>query len=159
MATHQADCEICRKLAACRERAHPGLIAELDTGFAVLGDSQFFRGYSLLLCKQPVTELDELAADARARYLEEMAQLAAAVRAVVRPHKLNYEALGNQVHHMHWHVFPRQLTDPDPRAPVWGQMPQGAEADRHRLNPVAHEGLIAELRDALAAVRTRSPLG
>ena len=70
MAAHQEPCEICERLAQCRAGTHPGLIAELDTGYAVLGDSQQFRGYCLLLAKAPVTELDELAPTERLRLLE-----------------------------------------------------------------------------------------
>lgn len=156
MAMHQSDCEICRRIDSCRDGTHPGLIAEMDTGFAVLGDSQFFLGYSLLLCKQPVTELDELDPETRLRHLQEMSQLADAVRRVVTPHKLNYEALGNQVHHLHWHVFPRRLSDPDPRMPVWGQMPQSDEAVKYRFDPTRHAGLVADLRAAITQIRARS---
>lgn len=154
MATHQDNCGICKKLDACREGTHPGLIAELDTGFAVLGDSQFFEGYSLLLCKTPATELEELPPDVRMRFLQEMSQLAAAVASVVQPHKLNYEALGNIVHHLHWHVFPRRLSDPDPLAPVWGQMPQGEAADDYKLDAIKHERLKLQIADSLRKIRT-----
>ncbi|MDQ3815594.1 MAG: HIT family protein, partial [Armatimonadota bacterium] len=123
MAQHQENCEICQKLEQCRAGQHPGLIAELETGFAVLGDSQFFRGYCLLLCKTPATELDELPAATRLKYLEEMALLAQAVRTVVQPHKLNYECLGNLVPHLHWHVFPRYADEAHPEKPVWLCMP------------------------------------
>ena len=60
MADHQSECPICTQIEQCRAGSHPGLIAELDTGFAVLGPSQYWRGYSLLLCKTPATELYEL---------------------------------------------------------------------------------------------------
>jgi|GEM_PF-222169 len=155
MAQHQDNCEICRRVAECREGRHPGLIAELDTGYAVLGDSQQFRGYSLLLCKTPATELDELPAAMRVRFLEEMSQLAEAVRRVVTPHKLNYEALGNMVHHLHWHVFPRQLTDADPKSPVWGQMHAAgsAAAEQAKFNPQRDRELLLSLRAALMEVR------
>jgi diadenosine tetraphosphate (Ap4A) HIT family hydrolase len=33
--------------------------------------------------------------------------------------KINSELLGNQVPHIHWHVIPRLITDPDPLNPVW----------------------------------------
>ncbi|MBP1997015.1 diadenosine tetraphosphate (Ap4A) HIT family hydrolase [Paenibacillus eucommiae] len=33
--------------------------------------------------------------------------------------KLNYELLGNGDSHMHWHLFPRRLSEPNPRHPVW----------------------------------------
>ena len=119
MAQHQDHCEICERLAQCAAGKHPGLIAERETGYAVLGDSQYFRGYSLLLCKSPATELDELAPDVRRKFLEEMALLAQAVRNVVQPYKLNYECLGNLVHHLHWHIFPRYEDDPQREQPVW----------------------------------------
>lgn len=161
MAQHQDNCEICRRIAECREGRHPGLIAELDTGYAVLGDSQQFRGYSLLLCKTPATELDELPAATRVRFLEEMAQLAEAVRRVVAPHKLNYEALGNLVHHLHWHVFPRQLTDGDPKAPVWGQMHAAgsAAAEQAKFNPQRDRELVLALRAALIEIRAAGNAG
>jgi diadenosine tetraphosphate (Ap4A) HIT family hydrolase len=153
MATHQDNCEICRRIADAREGRHPGLIAELDTGYAVLGDSQFFRGYSVLLCKTPATELHELPRQTRLRYLDETAQLAETVARVTACHKLNYECLGNQVHHLHFHVFPRRLTDPDPKSPVWGQMPQGDDARRYAIDPSRDGSLIHDLRRELSAVR------
>ncbi len=157
MATHQANCEICRRIDECRSGRHSGLIAELDTGYAVLGDSQQFRGYSLFLCKSPATELDELPSGTRQRYLQEMGQLAEAVGRVVRPHKLNYECLGNQVHHLHFHIFPRQLSDPQPTLPVWGQMHTAgsAESERARFDPGRDRALLAGIRDELAAIRQR----
>ena len=61
-------------------------------------------------------------------FLEEMAVLAAAIEACFLPLKLNYELLGNQVPHLHWHIFPRSITDPDRRRPVWFALEE-AEAD------------------------------
>ena len=153
MALHQDNCEICRRIGEAKEGRHPGLIAELDTGYAVLGDSQFFRGYSVLLCKTPATELDELPKATRLRYLEEMSQLAEAVRRATTPHKLNYECLGNVVPHLHFHVFPRRMTDPDPKAPVWGQMPRGAEELEYTLDPARDRDLKEAIRHELLTVR------
>ena len=157
MAQHQDNCEICDKIAQCRAGTHPGFIAELETGFAVLAESQYFRGYCLLLCKippggHPATELDELPPDVRLKYLEEMALLAQAVRAVVQPHKLNYECLGNKAYHLHWHIFPRQLSEPHPEKPVWVCMPQGEEAARHALDPARDAPLIAAIREQLRSL-------
>ena len=153
MATHQDTCGICEQIGRCRDGTHPGLIAEMHTGFAVMGSSQFFEGYCLLLCKAPATELHELPAEVRLAYLVEMSQLAEAVAKVVRPHKLNYECLGNMVHHLHFHVFPRRLSDPKPSDPVWGQMPQGAEAEKFAYDPARHGPLREEIRRALETIR------
>ncbi len=155
MAGHQTDCEICTRVAECRAGTHAGLIAELDTGFAVLGDSQFFRGYCLFLCKTPATEIHQLARVSRTRFLEEMSQLAEAVQKATRPLKLNYELLGNVAHHMHWHIFPRRATDPDPKAPVWGQMPKEGtpEFTKSKFDPARDAELIESIRTELAKLR------
>jgi diadenosine tetraphosphate (Ap4A) HIT family hydrolase len=150
MATHQDPCPICDQITMCENGTHPRLIAEMETGWAVMGESQFFRGYSLLLCKTSATELDELPAVERLRYLEEMALLARAVREVVQPHKLNYECLGNQAHHLHWHVFPRHHDDPHPRQPVWTFMPEGEAAEPYAFDEQRHGDLLASLRAVLA---------
>ena len=156
MAKHQDNCEICRRVGEAREGRHAGLIAELDTGFAVMGDSQFFRGYSLLLCKTPATELHELPAATRLRFLDEMAQLAEAVSKATGCHKINYECLGNQAHHLHFHVFPRRLTDPQPLLPVWGQMPTGAEAEKYTLDPLRDGAMKEAIRNELKTIRAAS---
>lgn len=153
MAEHQNPCELCDFIHQCESGAHPGVIAELETGWAVLGNSQFFRGYSLLLCKTPATELDELAPQVRAKFLEEMALLAQAVRAVVKPHKMNYECLGNLVHHLHWHIFPRYESEASPEKPVWMTMPQGDDAAPFALDAERDAPLIEAIRAELHALR------
>jgi diadenosine tetraphosphate (Ap4A) HIT family hydrolase len=45
--------------------------------------------------------------------------LAGSIARCFRPHKLNYELLGNQVPHLHWHLFPRYRDDPEHLHPVW----------------------------------------
>lgn len=35
------------------------------------------------------------------------------------PERINYECLGNQINHVHWHVIPRYADDPDPQKPIW----------------------------------------
>jgi diadenosine tetraphosphate (Ap4A) HIT family hydrolase len=152
MAQHQHPCEICERIQQCENGTHPGLISETSTGWAVLGDSQFFRGYSLLLCKSPHTELDELAPDVRWKYLQEMSLLAEAVRRVVQPHKLNYEALGNQVHHLHWHIFPRQADEPGVKQPVWGLMPTGEAAEPFKFDAERDQALKQAIRTELQSL-------
>lgn len=158
MAQHQTPCEICARITQCENGTHPGLILETQTGWAVLGDSQFFRGYSLLLCKHPATELDELPPDVRSKYLQEMSLLAEAVRRVVKPHKLNYECLGNLVHHLHWHIFPRQASEAEPQKPVWVCMLDEAEASPYLLNAQRDQPLVQALRRELTFLLQRDTL-
>ena len=149
MAKHPENCEICARIAQIKGGAHPGFLAELPSGYAVLGDSQFFRGYCLLLCKESAADLEELAPASKSQFLSDMAQLSAAVAAVVRPHKINLESLGNVVPHLHWHVFPRQLSEPQPQKPVWLTMPQGEAAAPHAFDAERDGELLAQLRTEL----------
>jgi diadenosine tetraphosphate (Ap4A) HIT family hydrolase len=53
------------------------------------------------------------------KFLVEMAHVASAVYNAFKPHKLNYEMLGNGEPHLHWHIFPRYRSDPNFTSPVW----------------------------------------
>ena len=100
---------------------NPYFVMELETGYVVIGDFQFYKGYTLFLCKNHVTELHELPHDFRRKYLSEMSLVAEAVYSAFKPDKLNYELLGNTdvFKHCHWHIFPRYSSDPEPTKPVW----------------------------------------
>lgn len=118
MNTHK-DCLICDRIRLIREKSNPYFICELKTGYVVVGDHQFFRGYTLFLCKEHKRELHELEPNFRKDFLWEMSEVASAVFHAFQPHKLNYELLGNSDEHMHWHLFPRYESDLDPGKPVW----------------------------------------
>jgi diadenosine tetraphosphate (Ap4A) HIT family hydrolase len=111
-------CEICRRMAYMAAE-NPYLIAELETGYAVLADNQHIPGYTIFVCKTCVAELHELEPVVRSRFLEEMALVAEATFRAFQPRKLNYELLGNSVSHLHWHLLPRYADDPNPMWPVW----------------------------------------
>jgi len=69
--------------------------------------------------KRHAVELYELTASERAAQVEDVARVARALASVYQPVKMNYELLGNQVPHIHWHLVPRLADDPEPRGPVW----------------------------------------
>ena len=117
-------CLICDRIQMIKEGNNPYFVCELETGYVVLGDHQRFKGYTLFLCKEHVTELHQLTYDFKMKYLEEMALVAEAVFNVYKPNKMNYELLGNGDSHVHWHLFPRYDGDLDNygnngRGPVW----------------------------------------
>ena len=112
-------CLICNRIEMIISETNPYFVAELETGYVVIGDDQFFRGYTLFLCKEHVYELHELDTEFRTRFLNEMAQVSEAVFRAFKPKKLNYELLGNGDPHLHWHLFPRHENDPKPLGPIW----------------------------------------
>ena len=52
-------CEICKRLPLITPDS-PYFLAELETGFAILGDHQIYDGYSLFIAKKCVPELHHL---------------------------------------------------------------------------------------------------
>jgi diadenosine tetraphosphate (Ap4A) HIT family hydrolase len=119
-------------------------IAEFEHCYAMLNADQFFPGYTLLFTKSHVTELYHLQPDVRQAVMEEVSHMAAALADVYRPAKMNYELLGNMVPHMHWHLVPRQTTDPLWPRPVW--------SEPHAEQPLSAEqlaGVIRRIRIAL----------
>jgi diadenosine tetraphosphate (Ap4A) HIT family hydrolase len=132
----------------------PWAVARLSTGYVALNADQFYEGYTFFSCRDCVVELDDLEGDRRARFLHEMSEVAAAVRRAFRPRKMNYEALGNFVPHLHWHLVPRHADDPRPHGPIWEDLdhlrrswtaPDPVSDDRRR-DLVAR--LLAELHRA-----------
>ncbi len=113
-------CLVCGRIEETREGKNPYFVRELETGYVVIGDHQRFEGYTLLLCKEHATELNQLAPDFREKFLRDMAVTAEAVQNAFRRDKMNYELLGaGKGRHMHWHLFPRRNGDTPAPGPVW----------------------------------------
>ena len=72
-------CIICDRIQMIKSGTNPYFVKELDTGYVVIGDNQHFRGYTLFLLKEHLTELFELKDDIRAKFLAEMTVVAEAV--------------------------------------------------------------------------------
>lgn len=105
----------------CRNGINPKVICRVRSGWVVLGDVQFLRGYSLLLPDPVVTDLNTLEPGKRSLYLSEMALIGEALQETTRAYRINYEILGNSEPALHAHIFPRYLDEPeDLRArPAW----------------------------------------
>lgn len=115
-----AMCGVCDRIQLIKEGRNPYFVKELETGYVVLGDYQRFQGYTLFLCKEHASELHDLEKEFRNRFLQEMALTAESVYHAFKPDKLNYELLGSgNFTHMHWHIFPRTLSDTPTPGPVW----------------------------------------
>ncbi len=105
-------------------------IADLGLSLAYLHDDQFFPGWTVLLFKRHATELFHLAPTERIQLMEEVSRLTKVLAETFQARKMNYELLGNQRPHIHWHLIPRLDHDPAPFEPVW-RVPH----DRIALSP------------------------
>lgn len=140
-----AACLICDRIALIRADSNPHFVAEMETGYVVLGDFHYWRGYTLFLCKYHVLDLHELEEYFRLTFLREMSEVAAAVFRAFRPHHLNYELLGNSEPHLHWHLFPRYAGEPFGSKPIWVVDKTLRYGETTRPNPEELAGMKATL--------------
>jgi 8-oxo-dGTP pyrophosphatase MutT (NUDIX family)/diadenosine tetraphosphate (Ap4A) HIT family hydrolase len=76
------------------------------------------RGYALVFWRgRHAADPGELTATEWSTYASEVRLVAQALEAVYRPAKLNLMTLGNTLPHLHTHIVPRYLVDPDPGRP------------------------------------------
>ena len=107
-------CPLCEKLLN-----PPGgeVVWQFQQSVAFLGPWQYYTGYCVLVARAHFTELHQLPVGVRTAFLDEMVILSQAIATAFQPRKMNCESLGNQVPHLHWHLFPR--SDADNLKPVW----------------------------------------
>jgi diadenosine tetraphosphate (Ap4A) HIT family hydrolase len=115
-------CPNCDANDAADRGDDPWAVAKLQTGYVKLSPTQYYLGASFFVAKACASELHELSGPDRKSHLIEMSEVAAAVFTAFAPRKLNYEALGNTVPHLHWWLTPRHANDPRPTGPIWKDM-------------------------------------
>lgn len=148
MTNANVDTAIHRMVAACRATTYAPFIARMESGWAVLGASQFLRGYSLLLPDPVVPHLNAMESAHREQFLKDMARLGDAVLNVTGALRINYAMFGNVEPALHAHVVPRYVDEAvefrtaHPWTYDWSAAPQ--------FDSVQHAGLLQALRLALA---------
>ena len=132
-----------------------------DCGYtrAYLHEDQFFSGWTVLVLKRHATELFHVSTEERAGMIEEVARVAKVLAGEYRAIKINYELLGNQVPHIHWHLIPRLKDDPAPLDPVgtW-PMRQGYWRPMNWRRPWHASALRFVSRETLLVVRSHCRL-
>jgi len=123
MSSENADapppCGICAIIDRIRAGLFADAIAELPRSWLIFGDAQFYRGYCVLLAKRHATEPHLMPRGEAHELLDELLAVGKTLANALNPLKLNYECLGNQEPHVHWHVFPRYADDAMRLQPVW----------------------------------------
>jgi diadenosine tetraphosphate (Ap4A) HIT family hydrolase len=142
-------CGICAIIGRITSGSFGDLVAELPRSWLILGDAQFYRGYCVLFAKRHVTEMHLMPRGEAHELFDELIAVGKTLERVVKPLKLNYECLGNQEPHVHWHVFPRFTDDPMRLAPVWLRPDEQRKVS---LKDEDRRGLIRALRSELVRV-------
>jgi len=89
------------------------VIAQLPSGWAVMGNPQVLRGYCLLLPDPVVPHLNAMPPGRREAFLSDMAWLGDAVLEVTNAVRINYALFGNLEPALHAHVIPRYANEPE----------------------------------------------
>lgn len=134
------------RVKLARAGNNPTVLCQMPSGWAVLGDAQFFPGYSLLLADPVVPDLNALDTDARRQYLYDMTLIGDALLEVTGAFLINYETLGNLDPALHTHIFPRYQSEPEEyrKGPVYyyprelrNSRPFDPDRDRELMNKLA----------------------
>ena len=154
-------CLICDRIQAIKDHQNPFFVRELETGYVVLGDHQYFEGYTLFLCKRHESELFDLEDKFCARFLQEMTMVAQAVSRAFQAGKMNYELLGNGDSHLHWHLFPRKDGDLgehgiNGNGPVWLVPPKVMYSDDSKPSTEVLTERINRLKKELKILQEES---
>src|SRR5690348_4039681 len=103
----------------------------------LMNDARF--PWLILVPRVDVTEVIDLESDDRIRLLNEITEVATALRTATGCDKLNIATLGNVVSQLHVHIVARFKTDPAWPKPVWGSGEPVAYA------PAARDKLIGKI--------------
>ena len=113
------DCPLCTAVALTHDQDQYGVtLVRTATSLIRLSRNQRARGYCVVVAAKHVVEPFELPAAAARSFFDDVLATASAVHRSCAPIKVNYEILGNEIPHLHCHVFPRYLDDGAPVGPL-----------------------------------------
>jgi len=140
-------CSACARLKGIE--AGPDFIAALSNSVLLLGDHQAYPGYAVLWSRVHAKELHLLTPEVHAAFCQDLRRASAAVELASGCAKLNTAILGNQVQHLHVHLFPRSAMDPERLEHPWVH----AALFKDPGTPQQRQAAIARIREALQAVQ------
>jgi diadenosine tetraphosphate (Ap4A) HIT family hydrolase len=142
-----SECHACARIAQVRAGNNPFFVAELQESFCVLSDHQAYEGWCVLLLKEHTEHLHLLPMRRQTALAADVARTADCIVRAFGPARINYECLGNQLAHVHWHVIPRYEApkDPDPKMAIWVRPRAELECG---VSPERRSELILRLQSA-----------
>ena len=109
------------RVAGCEFCDTPGGAVLWQDGLCrvVRVDEPDYPGFLRVILQQHATELSDLPEADHAALMAIVRKVEVAVRAAMRPDKMNVASLGNMTPHVHWHVIPRFRDDRHFPTPIW----------------------------------------
>ncbi len=138
-------CIICDRIKLIEKGEFAPFVHEFESSYLVIGEHQYFKGYSVLHHKECIEDITDLDEEKQRKYLEEVMIAAKAVKKHFKAKRINYSSLGNVVSHLHFHIFPRyeaELNSKEKKDP-WAD---AHEFGNFSLSNEEYRVLAAELR-------------
>jgi len=132
-------CSLCERVHKIKRKEYPYLIQEFEHSYWILGEHQYFEGYSLILAKVHYREMHDMPASVATAIYQDLTLASRVIQEIFQPKKMNLCSLGNVVDHVHWHLFPRYEADPHFFKPPWLQMDHFSDKN---INPIEAEKII-----------------
>ena len=142
--SHLPDCLYCRKDQRLTDLMIE--VAPLEVSTLYLFKEQTFHGRCIVAYNGHVNELYELPEAELARFMQDVARAAGAMKAAFNPAKINYGAYSDKLPHLHFHLVPKYVD-----GPAWGTTFTMMPDPKKLLSEPAYAELIAGLRQALSA--------
>ncbi len=121
-------------------------ICELETSKVYLFKEQSHKGRVIVAHRKHVGDMNELTAEERSAYFEDVARVARALQAVFKPDKINYGAYGDTGHHLHFHLVPKYAEQYE-----WGGV-FAMNPDRVYLTEEEYSDMIEAIKKELQTV-------
>jgi diadenosine tetraphosphate (Ap4A) HIT family hydrolase len=124
-------------------------VGDLPLSRVLLANDANYPWLILVPRRAGLVEIIDLADSHRLELMDEIADVARALKSITECEKLNIAALGNQVAQLHVHVIARRHSDAAWPKPVWGAAPAAAYV------PTIRDSLIGALRRVLHVAPVR----
>jgi diadenosine tetraphosphate (Ap4A) HIT family hydrolase len=140
------------------EAAGGEVVFAADAFRVVRTDEGGFPAFYRVIWNRHVAELSDLQPAERALCLDAVVVVEQALRAHLRPHKVNLASLGNLVPHLHWHVIARFEWDSHFPAPVWAAAQRQPDASATQRVVAALPLLESDMARQLSTLVAGSPV-
>lgn len=88
-------------------------ICHLRVSRLFLFKEQTYRGRCLVAYDKHVNDLNELSDDERNAFMADVVQVTRAMQQAFSPEKINYGAYSDKLSHLHFHLAPKYVDEPD----------------------------------------------
>lgn len=112
-------CPHCSRIEQAKKGQLSSLVYATENVIVIAGDHQYFPGYCVVIARTHIREMHHLPKEEAGAIFSDVLAVGRKVEEAFKCHKMNYVSLGNVDEHLHWHVIPRYLTDPDHKDHPW----------------------------------------